>query len=145
MVQPSRPNQILPTRPEPNPPRENKVKPLGEKEDEEKKPFAGENSGSDDEVKFVVGYSYCCGLWNTGDSICLNLCKVGIVFVVCPLMIFWMYKSGSLDKLLEKAGAVSSKGCECCTKCCATVSAKLNGSCLDKLCNTDNCKHCCGI
>ena len=107
--------------------------------------FRGEDSSDDDEVKFVAGVSYCCGLWNTGDSICLNLCKTGIVFVVCPLVIFWMYKGGNLEKIFEKAGNVAGKGCDCCSKFCSTVSAKLNGGCLDKLCNTDICKQCCGI
>jgi hypothetical protein len=76
---------------------------------------------------------------------CLNLCKTCLVFVVCPLVVFWMYKSGNLEKIFEKAGNTASKGCDCCSKFCSTVSAKLNGSCFDKLCNTDSCKQCCGL
>lgn len=94
---------------------------------------------------YEMGRSYCCGLWNTGDSICLNCCKVFIICFVCPLVLFWLYKSGTFEDLLEKAGAVGKSSCSCCRKMCTTVSAKLNGSCLDKLCNTNGCKQCCGL
>ena len=118
----------------------NKVVPLEEEKVRSKVNFGGEDSESDDDVKFIPGRSYCCGLWNTGDSVCLNLCKTITVFVVCPLVMFWMWKSGNLEKLLDKAGNVAGKGCNCCTKFCSTISAKFNGSCIDKLCNTDSCK-----
>lgn len=143
MTQPARP--YVPVRPPTNPtvPKYNQIAPKAQSK--AKANFGGEGSSSDDDVAFAGGRSYCCGLWNTGDSICLNLCKTFIICFVCPLVLFWMWKSGNLEKLLDKAGNAAGKGCGCCKKFCSTVSAKLNGSCLDKLCNTSKCKHCCGI
>ena len=108
--------------------------------------FGGEDSSSDSDVRFVGGRSYCCGLINTGDSICMNCCKIFIVFVVFPLALYWLYTSGHLKTIADKAGDALSGGCKCCRKLCATVSGKLNDmKCLNKVCNSKSCKHCCGL
>lgn len=108
--------------------------------------FGGEDSSSDSDVRFVPGKSYCCGLINTGDSICMNCCKIFVVFVLFPLALYWLYTSGHLKTIMDKAGDALSGSCKCCRKLCATVSGKLNDlKCLAKLCNSKSCKHCCGL
>lgn len=129
-------NQIMPAQPR-------------AKDDEEKPKVnwgRAEDSSTDSDVAFVAGNPYCCGLFNSGDSMCYNSIKFFIVFVVCPLACYWMYKSGNLEKLVDKAGATLQGGCSCCRKLCVTVSAKIRDcSCLTKTCNSDKCKHCCGL
>lgn len=135
-------NQIMPAQP--------KAKQTEEKVEKEKEEahvnWGGEDSSSDSEVGFIPGRSYCCGLFNSGDSMCYNCCKFIIVFVVCPLVCYWLYKSGNLEKLIDKAGSTFKGSCQCCKKICVTVSAKLRDChCITKYCNSDKCKHCCGI
>lgn len=128
-------------------PKNNQIAPVQPKakNEESRVNFGGDSSSSDSDVRFVRGKSYCCGLINTGDSICMNCCKFIIVFVICPLAIYWMWSEGHIEKILEKAGSTLSGGCGCCKKYCGMVSGKLNGSCVQKLCNGDKCKSCCGL
>lgn len=105
----------------------------------------GDSSSSSDEVAFYPGKSYCCGLIHTGDSICKNVTKVCVVFVLIPLVLYWLWKSGKGEKLLEGAQKLLGGSCECCKKMCEVVNQKLNNGCINKLCNTESCRNCCGL
>lgn len=151
--QPVKTNQIMPAQPrakKDDEASELESEHLEEEKEEKEKPRVnwggGEDSSTDSDVQYVPGRSYCCGLFNSGDSMCYNCIKFLIVFVVCPLVCYWLYKSGNLEKLMDKAGSTLKGGCGCCRKVCVTVSAKLRDChCITKNCNSEKCKHCCGL
>jgi len=107
--------------------------------------WAKKEGSSDESIDYDPGRPYCCGLIHTGDSLCKNFCKVFIICVVCPLVIYWCWKSGAAEEIYDNLSEHIGGACECCKKCNTVVEENLNGGCIDSLCNTDSCKHCCGI
>jgi len=98
-----------------------------------------------DAYEFNPGRPYCCGLIHTGDSWCKNGCKLFIIFCVCPLIIFWLYRSGVAEELMDKAGEYLGGSCECCNKIAIVIEENLNGGIIDDVCNNDMCKNSCGF
>ena len=115
---------------------------------------ADSSGSSSDEIGYYRGRSYCCGLIHTGDSLCFNFIKLFCLFVVLPLLIYWLWRSGYEEKILEKVGEVAEQvieyvvekcDCKCCRELCKILTDKLNVRCIQQCFNNCFCRHCCGL